>query len=665
MIKLFKNKLWGKTESPKSQNSQKAETKAQAQAKAQTDKQSTAQPHMSLSIENLPTKQAELLQKLLDYPMELLSQIPPGHLEEYLQKLNLDALPEEVLLNIISKMESAAAPASFDKLYVSKQRFPDLLQDFRSLINEQIARVNKKYNDELTQKDTLAEKYVNKMAAIQVTFLYDEILLKYTGEFTGIPRKHKLNLQRTQLFRDISVICATDKSAQAKDTETQQYLNTFVNAVFCHIQEIVNTTKCALPPASYQSYLKEVQDSVNTFVLQRVQSALDLNDKYVKTSMDASTLHTLLYAIHTTNIEDLSHIWVQPFEGFLSDDIFNSMLRPEDTMLVFPEILQIQLKYSLPEQQYCFDSIFQQACNCFGITPDEFMAQMMKIREKRLKKAHQEQAQRATSAGSAGSTSSAGSSVATNEQDANVSANHPKEAAQAAQTAKNASELHIYEGPSYLSRNERYDFFMALQEAYPNPVELKIRNHFELLCAEVISNHSTLETVNAVTAELFEVAPTPQKMIELGEAGLIPYLMITNLAEAKAKSLIALCQKLLADYPDAIPDNYKELLTLPGIGPKFAKDILRLAFGQAHVFVNSHIERVCERTGLCFAFKDWHLNTRSIEGSLTALVDPDFVQHAHFYLDTLGRNVCIKKNFENNCATCVAAPWCKYHKEHQ
>lgn len=208
-----------------------------------------------------------------------------------------------------------------------------------------------------------------------------------------------------------------------------------------------------------------------------------------------------------------------------------------------------------------------------------------------------------------------------------------------------------------LSAIERYELMAALQAQNPNPKsELNFRNPFELICAVVLSAQATDKSVNLATPDLFAAAPDPKSMMALGEEGIAPYIQSIGLWRNKAKNLYRLASILHEKYHDTVPDTYDELVSLPGVGSKTAKVVLNVAFGQPYIAVDTHVFRVCNRTGLCLG-----KSPKEVEDRLPALVDPEFLQEAHHYILLHGRYVCTAKKFEEHCATCVAAPWCKHN----
>ena len=213
------------------------------------------------------------------------------------------------------------------------------------------------------------------------------------------------------------------------------------------------------------------------------------------------------------------------------------------------------------------------------------------------------------------------------------------------------------QGITLLNAQERKSLMVALAAQNPNPKsELNYSNPFELLCAVVLSAQATDASVNLVTPELFAAAPTPEKMAALGEEAIGNLINRVGLWRNKAKNLAQLAAILHEEYKDQVPDSFEELVKLPGVSAKTARVVLNVAFGQPYIAVDTHVFRVCNRTGLCLG------NTaEKVAKHLPDLIDPEFLMNAHHYLLLHGRYVCTAKNFEERCATCVAAPWCKHN----
>ena len=208
-----------------------------------------------------------------------------------------------------------------------------------------------------------------------------------------------------------------------------------------------------------------------------------------------------------------------------------------------------------------------------------------------------------------------------------------------------------------MNQLKRCQIFERLAKAIPNPAtELRYRTPFELLVAVVLSAQATDKSVNKATAQLFQVADTPEKMLALGEEGLKRYIRHIGLYNTKAKNLIALCRQLIEKHGGQVPRSRKELEALPGVGRKTANVILNTAFGEPTIAVDTHIFRVCNRTGLAPG-----KTVREVEEKLNKFTPEEFKKDAHHLLILHGRYVCTARN--PKCDRCVIRDLCEYrHK---
>lgn len=204
-----------------------------------------------------------------------------------------------------------------------------------------------------------------------------------------------------------------------------------------------------------------------------------------------------------------------------------------------------------------------------------------------------------------------------------------------------------------LTSADRSAIFAALANAHPHPQsELVFHNPFELLCAVVLSAQATDSSVNKVTPALFAAAPDAASMAALGPEGIAPYIRTIGLWRAKAGYLSNLSAQLQERFQGQVPSTFEELISLPGVGSKTAKVVLNVAFGQPVVAVDTHIFRVCQRTGLCIG-KDAH----AVEEQLPFFIPEQYMKEAHHYLLLHGRYVCTARRPQ--CLNCIIAQWCK------
>jgi endonuclease-3 len=204
---------------------------------------------------------------------------------------------------------------------------------------------------------------------------------------------------------------------------------------------------------------------------------------------------------------------------------------------------------------------------------------------------------------------------------------------------------------------KRTEIFRRLQAANPSPkTELNYRTPFELLVAVILSAQATDKSVNLATDRLYPVASTPAAILDLGEAGLTPFIQRIGLYRGKAKNILATCAILLEKFAGEVPRSREDLESLPGVGRKTANVILNTAFGEPTIAVDTHIFRVANRTGLAPG-KD----VMEVERRLMKFVPEAFRQEAHHWLILHGRYVC--KARKPDCPACAVRDLCEYrHK---
>jgi len=201
---------------------------------------------------------------------------------------------------------------------------------------------------------------------------------------------------------------------------------------------------------------------------------------------------------------------------------------------------------------------------------------------------------------------------------------------------------------------KRREIFQRLQAANPHPTtELQHKTPFELLVAVILSAQATDKSVNIATRELFPVANTPHKILDLGEAGLREYVQRIGLYQTKSKHIIQMCRILLEQHGGCVPQTREALEALPGVGRKTANVILNTAFGQPTIAVDTHIFRVSNRIGLAPG-----KTVLEVENKLLKVVPDEFKHDAHHWLILHGRYICQAR--KPRCGECIIESLCEY-----
>jgi endonuclease III len=197
-------------------------------------------------------------------------------------------------------------------------------------------------------------------------------------------------------------------------------------------------------------------------------------------------------------------------------------------------------------------------------------------------------------------------------------------------------------------------FFAALKAANPQPnTELEYTSVFELLAAVLLSAQATDVGVNKATRKLFQVANTPQAIVDLGLEGLESYIKTIGLYRSKAKHLLETCRILVAQHGGVVPRTREALEALPGVGRKTANVVLNVAFGQPTMAVDTHIFRMGNRTGLAPGKTPYE-----VEMGLLKRIPPEYLVDAHHWLILHGRYVCQAR--KPLCYQCGVSSYCAF-----
>lgn len=199
-----------------------------------------------------------------------------------------------------------------------------------------------------------------------------------------------------------------------------------------------------------------------------------------------------------------------------------------------------------------------------------------------------------------------------------------------------------------------FEFYRRLAENDPSPAtELDWINPYTLLVAVALSAQATDVSVNKATGPLFAKVTTPAQMVALGEERLKRYIRTIGLYNMKARNVIALSEKLLAEHGGEVPADRDLLQALPGVGRKTANVVMNVAFGHETIAVDTHIFRVGNRTGLAPG-----RTPDQVEAGLEAVTPAMFRRHAHHWLILHGRYVCKARKPE--CWRCFETDLCAF-----
>ncbi|MCM2974158.1 endonuclease III [Priestia aryabhattai] len=198
----------------------------------------------------------------------------------------------------------------------------------------------------------------------------------------------------------------------------------------------------------------------------------------------------------------------------------------------------------------------------------------------------------------------------------------------------------------------------AMVEMFPDAhCELNHRNPFDLVIAVALSAQCTDALVNRVTADLFKKYQTPEDYLAVSLEELQQDIRSIGLYRNKAKNIQKLCRMLIDEYGGEVPKDRDELTNLPGVGRKTANVVVSVAFGVPSIAVDTHVERVSKRLGIC----RWKDSVLEVEKTLMRKIPKDEWSVTHHRLIFFGRYHC--KAQSPQCHVCPLLELCREGKK--
>jgi len=198
----------------------------------------------------------------------------------------------------------------------------------------------------------------------------------------------------------------------------------------------------------------------------------------------------------------------------------------------------------------------------------------------------------------------------------------------------------------------------VMAEMFPEAKgELNHSNAFELLIAVVLSAQCTDKLVNKVTADLFKKYKTPKDYVSVPLAELQQDIKSIGLYRNKAKNIQKLSLMLIDEYNGKVPQTKEELMKLPGVGRKTANVVASIAFNEPAIAVDTHVERVSKRLGIC----RWKDSVIEVEETLMRKIPREEWSITHHRMIFFGRYHCKSRN--PNCPECPLLELCREGKK--
>lgn len=194
--------------------------------------------------------------------------------------------------------------------------------------------------------------------------------------------------------------------------------------------------------------------------------------------------------------------------------------------------------------------------------------------------------------------------------------------------------------------------FSILKKEYPQAkIALESENPFQLLISTILSAQCTDDRVNTVTKTLFKKYKSPKDFLKVSNEVLEKDIFSTGFYRQKAKSIKACCKELLTNYNGKVPNDFNELVKLPGVGRKTASVVAGNGFGIPAIAVDTHVKRLSNLLGFIKSEDPEKIEIRLKE----LLPEQDWIISGHLLMSH-GRKICIARR--PKCSDCVLGDLC-------
>ena len=209
-----------------------------------------------------------------------------------------------------------------------------------------------------------------------------------------------------------------------------------------------------------------------------------------------------------------------------------------------------------------------------------------------------------------------------------------------------------------LSTDNVLKIIEILKSTYPDATcSLDFNSAFELGIAVMLSAQCTDERVNKTTPAIFEKYNTPEDFVNIDISTLENLIYPCGFYRTKAKNIRAYAKRILDVYNGNLPENMKDLISLPGIGRKSANVIMLEAFNNPQgIAVDTHAKRISNRLGLSY-----ESDPLKIEQDLLKHITKEYYKDVNHLLVWHGRNICTARN--PKCDICPVKKYCNFYNK--
>lgn len=206
-----------------------------------------------------------------------------------------------------------------------------------------------------------------------------------------------------------------------------------------------------------------------------------------------------------------------------------------------------------------------------------------------------------------------------------------------------------------ITKNIAEKIILKLKEAYPDATcSLDFKTPFEIVIAVMLSAQCTDERVNKTTPAIFSKYKTPEDFAKADINELEKLVHSCGFYKNKSKNIIACSKMLIEKFDGKVPNNIKDLMSLPGVGRKSANVVMLEAFNSpVGIAVDTHAKRISNRIG--FSKEE---DPEKIEQDLLKVIPSKYYYDANHLFVWHGRKTCDSR--KPKCETCPVAEFCQF-----
>ncbi len=201
-----------------------------------------------------------------------------------------------------------------------------------------------------------------------------------------------------------------------------------------------------------------------------------------------------------------------------------------------------------------------------------------------------------------------------------------------------------------------------LAQAYPDAdCTLDYDDAWKLLVSVRLAAQCTDARVNEIVPLLYEKYPTMEALAAADPDQIEEIVRPCGLGRSKARDISACMRMLVHDYDGRVPDDFDELLKLPGVGRKSANLVMGDVFGKPAIVTDTHCIRLTNRIGLVTNDKDKKLpekDPKRVEMQLWKIIPAEEGNSFCHRLVIHGREVCTART-KPYCDKCCLNDVCK------